>query len=231
MKGAVGSGEWAVEEAGQALTDGWRAALEEAWEAYLHGSYPIGACVVDGAGQVIARGRNRLGEPRGAENGVISGHDLAHAEINALLNLEGVPRPDVYGWTVLTTVQPCPQCAGAIAMSGIRAVDYAAPDPWAGCTRLLTGDPYVSRKGIRVGRAPEEVQLAALRLALVGFLDSGSSPDDPVMRSFAVHTEDFDQALRLHRAGTLGTLRALGAGLDEALAALTPTPAPTMDTD
>lgn len=202
------------------LTPGWRAALEEAWEAYLRGSYPIGAVVVDAGGAVIARGRNRLGEDRGVEGGVISGHDLAHAEINALLNLREVTRPDCHGWTVLTTVQPCPQCAGAIAMSGLRAVEYAAPDPWAGCTRLLTDDLYVSRKGIRVGRAPKTVQSAALRLALVGFLEAGQSPETPVMRSFAVHAEDFDRALRLHRAGTLRTLGALEAGLDEVLAVL-----------
>ena len=122
---------------------------------------------------MIARGRNRLGDPRGAEGGVISGHDLAHAEINALLNLKGTPRPDCYSWTLLTTVQPCPQCAGAVAMSGVRAVEYAAPDPCAGCTHLLTDDPYVSRKGIRVGRAPEDVQRAALRLVVHALLDDG----------------------------------------------------------
>jgi tRNA(adenine34) deaminase len=100
----------------------WYAALAEAWAAYCSGSYPIGAVVIDGAGNVIARGRNRLGEVRGAEGGQIGGHDLAHAEINALLNLADTPQPEVYGWTVLTTVQPCPQCAGAIDMSGIRDV-------------------------------------------------------------------------------------------------------------
>lgn len=199
---------------------GWFAALAEAWTAYLHGSYPIGAVVVDAGGTVIARGRNRLGEARGVGNGVISGHDLAHAEINALLDLRDVPRPAAHGWTVLTTVQPCPQCAGAIAMSGLRAVEYAAPDPWAGCTRLLTDDPYVSRKEIRVGRAPEAVQAAALRLALTGFMEAWSSPDDPVLRSFAAYAEDFAHARRLQEQGTLRKLRHLGAGPDEALAVL-----------
>lgn len=143
----------------------WEDALAEAWASYGHGSYPIGAVVVNAQGEVIARGRNRLGEGRAVERGFISGHDLAHAEINALLNLREVPRPEVYGWTVLTTVEPCPQCAGAIAMSGLRAVEYAAPDPWAGCTRLLTDDPYVARKEIRVGRAIGSAPLGARRLS------------------------------------------------------------------
>ncbi|MFT2722441.1 nucleoside deaminase [Deinococcus sp. A31D244] len=181
------------------LSAGWSAALQEAWDAYCAGSYAIGACVIDAQGTVIARGRNRLGEPRGAEGGVISGHDLAHAEINALLDLRDVPRPDCYGWTVLTTVQPCPQCAGAVAMSGLRALEYAAPDPWAGCTRLLTDDPYVSRKGIRVGRAPLDVQRAALRLMLHALLDEGRARGDrSIMDSFdAAHPQDvtFAEAL------------------------------------
>ena len=201
---------------------GGTVALSEAWDAYCGGSLPIGACVIDAGGHVIARGRNRLGDPRGAEGGVISGHDLAHAEINALLNLRDVPRPDCYGWTVLTTVQPCPQCAGAIAMSGLRAVEYAAEDPWGGCTRLLTDDPYVSRKGIRVGRAPQDVQRAALRLMLHALLDEGRARGDrSIMDSFdAAHPQDVTFAEALHASGTLAALRDRRAPLTEALAVL-----------
>lgn len=109
-----------------ALAPGWRAALEEAWTAYLHGSYPVGACVVDADGTVLARGRNRLNETRAVENGVISGHDMAHAEVNALLNLAATPRPECYSWTLLSTLQPCPQCAAIAAMGGMRHVSFAA---------------------------------------------------------------------------------------------------------
>lgn len=198
----------------------WFIALSEAWDAYCAGSYAIGAVVVNGAGDVIARGRNRLGEPRGAEGGVIRGHDLAHAEINALLNLQDVIRPDCYGWTVLTTVQPCPQCAGAIAMSGIRAVEYAAPDPWAGCTRLLTDDPYVAQKQIRVGRAPEDVQRLALRLALMSWLEAGHDPHGRFLSTFHEYQADLDFALQLHQSGVFAGLRESGANLSEALAVL-----------
>lgn len=226
MTREVGSGQWLVGGAGDPLTTshspltaGWHAALAEAWTAYLQGSYPIGAVVVDADGQVIARGRNRLGEPRGVGNGVISGHDLAHAEINALLDLKAVTRPECHGWTVLTTVQPCPQCAGAIAMSGLRAVDYAAPDPWAGCTRLLTDDPYVSKKGMRVGRAPTGVERVALRLALVGFLEEGhGSLESSLMRSYREsHPQDVAAAEGLHRSGALADLRRRRAEFPEAL--------------
>ncbi|MFC3718918.1 nucleoside deaminase [Deinococcus metalli] len=202
--------------------DGWHVALSEAWDAYTHGSLPIGACVVDAHGHVIARGRNRLGDPRGAEGGVIGGHDLAHAEINALLDLRSTPRPDCHAWTVLTTVEPCPQCAGAIAMSGLRAVEYAAPDPWAGCSHLLTDDPYVSRKRIRVGRAPQDVQHMALGLLLHALLEEGQTQGNgSILDCFQErHPQEIEAAQRLHAAGTLSVLRRGRAPLTDALAVL-----------
>lgn len=227
MNRLVVSGEWSVDKNHDPLTTdhlpltaGWHAALAEAWEAYCAGSYAIGACVTDTAGSVIARGRNRLGEPRGVGGGVISGHDLAHAEINALLNLEQAKHPECQSWTLFTTVQPCPQCAGAIAMSGLRAVDYAAPDPWAGCTRLLTDDPYVSRKNIRVGRASADVQRLALRLAWVSFLECGNHVGGVLHRAFQEYAEDLDFAVNLHESGALAALRERRAPLQEALAVL-----------
>ena len=45
------------------LADPWRVCLEEAWTAYCAGSVPIGACITDATGSVLARGRNRIFEP------------------------------------------------------------------------------------------------------------------------------------------------------------------------
>ncbi|WP_233218660.1 nucleoside deaminase [Deinococcus arcticus] len=219
MKGGQEAGRGA-QETDTAHAAGWHAALAEAWTAYLHGSYPIGAVIVDTGGQVLARGRNRLGEERQVD-GVISGHDLAHAEINALLNLPGTPRPECHGWTLLTTVEPCPQCAGAMAMSGLRAVAYAAPDPWGGCTRLLTDDPYVRNKGIRVGRAPQAVQRLALRLMVHAIVEEQPGKRGAVLRSFAgAHPDDVTVAEALYTTGTLLALRDRRAPLTEALAVL-----------
>ena len=158
-----------------AFASPWQAALEEAWAAYCEHSLPIGACVADASGTVLARGRNRLGERRSVA-GVIGGHDLAHAEINALLALESVPRPDCRTWTVYTTVEPCPQCAGAVTMSGIRGLSFAAPDPWAGCAELLTTHPYMVGKGMQVRRAPADVVRVSLILMVHALLEE-EQPD------------------------------------------------------
>ena len=75
----------------------WQACLEEAWLAYCAGSVPIGAAVADAHGLVIGRGRNRIMDqsappPTPLEddrlvNRAVFHHDLAHAELNALLSL------------------------------------------------------------------------------------------------------------------------------------------------
>lgn len=44
------------------LSSVWQTCLEQAWEAFVNGSLPIGAVIVGAAGQVLAVGRNRLGE-------------------------------------------------------------------------------------------------------------------------------------------------------------------------
>lgn len=36
------------------LPSPWQTAFEQAWEAYLHGSYPIGACVTDESGHHLS---------------------------------------------------------------------------------------------------------------------------------------------------------------------------------
>jgi tRNA(adenine34) deaminase len=206
------------------LSAPWRAALEEAWTAYCEGSYAIGACIADANGQVLARGRNRMGEARqvsgNEQGGFIAGHDLGHAEINALLDLQVKHHPDCYGWTVYTTVEPCPQCAGAVAMSSIRGLSYAAPDPWAGAADILTEHRYVSRKGMRVGRAPADVQSAALRLVLTCFLESGHHASGEFMQSFEPFGADLQAARTLASEGTLRHLRERRANLDEVLAAV-----------
>jgi tRNA(adenine34) deaminase len=69
------------------LTVPWHVCLDEAWEAYCHGSLPIGAAITDRQGHLLARGRNRICEDE-AEGKLLSGHRLAHAEVNALIALD-----------------------------------------------------------------------------------------------------------------------------------------------
>ena len=134
----------------EALPEIWRGCFELAWQAVRAGSLPIGAVVVDSEGRIIARGRNRLAESTEASPHLpgtpyLTGTPLAHAEVNALLEvgyrLPG-PRPVLF-----TTTEPCPLCMGAARMTGVGHVVFAARDPWAGCASMAERVPYLVRSG------------------------------------------------------------------------------------
>ena len=63
----------------------WRVPVEEAWSAYAAGTVPVGAAIVDPAGRVVSRGRNRIFDD--PVPGQIGRTRLAHAEVNAILGL------------------------------------------------------------------------------------------------------------------------------------------------
>jgi len=130
------------------LSEPWQAAAELAWEAYCEGTVPIGAVVAGPDGCIVARGRNRILNGR-AHGKQIYDSRLAHAEVNALLELK-LDRPSLNKSTLYTTMEPCPLCMGAFYMSGVYTLHFAARDPYAGSVNLLGTTPYLCRKPISV---------------------------------------------------------------------------------
>ncbi len=115
-------------------------AFEQAQRALADGTYPIGAVVVDDEGRIMGRGRNRV---------CSTGDTTAHAEVDALRNARPI-RIDTAGrrfltprHTLYTTTEPCLLCAGAIVMSNIHRVVWAADDPANGAVRLLQSLPVL----------------------------------------------------------------------------------------
>ncbi len=139
----------------------WQAAIELAWEANCLGSLPIGAVIVDGQGKLVGSGRNRLKEPRGYGIAYLAGLPLAHAEVNALIALD-YQKVNPRECTLYTTTEPCPMCAGALVMAGVRHVCFASRDPWAGSTGLYATDTYIGSKHVRVEGPPDEMLEAVL---------------------------------------------------------------------
>jgi len=116
------------------LEPAWRAAFELAWEAFGAGTIPVGAVVTAADGTVLARGRNRITEASAPE-GQIFGSRVAHAEINALVQL-GMERR-YFDCTLRTTLEPCAQCIGAAWLSTIGRVAFAATDVYGGASKLI----------------------------------------------------------------------------------------------
>lgn len=130
------------------LDAAWKATYELAWEAWRAGTIPIGAVVTDREGTVVAKGRNRIFEPKGPP-GQLAGTWIAHAEVNALVQL---PSGQHEGFAVTTTTEPCLLCAGAITMSlrGRVVVRYAVADPIAGGIAAATGSPQGRRRDLQL---------------------------------------------------------------------------------
>jgi tRNA(adenine34) deaminase len=101
-----------------------RLALDEARAAIEHDDVPIGAVVVSDDGTVLGRGRNER---------ELHEDPTAHAEILAL-RAAAAARGSwrVLAATLYVTLEPCTMCAGAIVLSRIPRVVYAATDPKAG---------------------------------------------------------------------------------------------------
>jgi tRNA(adenine34) deaminase len=100
-----------------------RRALDEARAAARAGEVPVGAVVTRG-GEIVATGRNRMRD----------GCDpTAHAEmvaIRAAAERLGTSRLDQCDLWI--TLEPCAMCAGAIALSRIGRLYFAASDPKGG---------------------------------------------------------------------------------------------------
>lgn len=106
-------------------------AIDEARAAEAAEEVPVGAVVVSPAGEVIARGNNRV---------LRDSDPTAHAEIVAL-RAAGVTLANyrLVGCTLYCTLEPCAMCAGAILHARIARLVYAAADPKAGaCGSVLS---------------------------------------------------------------------------------------------
>jgi tRNA(adenine34) deaminase len=123
-----------------------RAALQEARGAIAHDDVPIGAVVVHDDGRVIGRGRNER---------ELREDPTAHAEVLALREAAaalGTWR--VLDSTLYVTLEPCTMCAGAIVLSRIPRVVFAAPDPKAGAAGSVLdvlADPRLNHRPEVVG--------------------------------------------------------------------------------
>jgi tRNA(adenine34) deaminase len=106
-----------------------RAALDEARAALATDDVPIGAVVLDPAGAVVGRGRNR----READ-----ADPTAHAEVVALREAAAARREwRLTGCTLVVTLEPCTMCAGAVVLSRVDRLVFAAYDDKAGAVGSL----------------------------------------------------------------------------------------------
>jgi tRNA(adenine34) deaminase len=147
------------------IAQGFQVAFNEAWEAYKNNTIPIGVAILDIEGIVMATGRNQV---RADGDGLLKNHQIAHAEINAILKLSEISNENIHKnirtYTLYSTMEPCPLCFGAVVMGSIRNVKYAARDNWAGATALNESIDYIRNKKITVDGPFEELEMVQVSM-------------------------------------------------------------------
>jgi tRNA(adenine34) deaminase len=117
-------------------------ALDEARAALAHDDVPIGAVVARlDDGEIVARAHNER---------ELRGDPTAHAEVLALRAAAAAAG----GWrlrehVLVSTIEPCPMCAGAAWAARVDLVVFGAADPRAGAAGSLynfAADPRLNHE-------------------------------------------------------------------------------------
>jgi tRNA(Arg) A34 adenosine deaminase TadA len=142
------------------------------WDAYVAGTIPVGAVVVDDAGEVVSRGRNRIFDD--AHDTSLARSRLAHAELNALIPLGSERTYEAL--SLYTALEPCHLCLSAAISVRIGTLHYAAPDPYGGAVGKIIPSRDHDAHPVRIegplagapGRLPELLHVAHFLWRLPG---------------------------------------------------------------
>jgi tRNA(adenine34) deaminase len=119
-----------------------RTALEAAARAGQTGDVPVGAVLLDDAGEAVAVDHNRreeLSDP------------TAHAEMLVISQrARAISDWRLEGHTLVVTLEPCPMCAGAAVWARLDRIVYGAADPKAGAAWSLYNIPQDRRLNHRI---------------------------------------------------------------------------------
>lgn len=122
-----------------------RRCCQLAIEALRNNSYGIGAVLVDGCGDILVEGYNRVFEQHFRA--------AAHAEMELLDAFES--RYPTYGnrseLMLVVSLEPCPMCFARILASGIGRVRYLASDQDGGMIHRVRHLPAVWRNLASLG--------------------------------------------------------------------------------
>ena len=192
------------------LSKQWQTVLSEAWNAFRHGSVPIGAALFDKSGELVLSDRNRSREKDTVNR------EISHAEANVLRRLN----TDKYNSRELilyTSMEPCPMCMGMILMGHIKDVHFAAYDSYCGMVHLTKKIPYYIGKNvscIHEGGDTELFQLTIQSHYELRHIENGCS--DKVLGEFSkTSSAAVETARTLYRDKTLERMAESGSMCSE----------------
>ena len=122
----------------------WKRIFELEWQSVCEGSKAIAAVIVTPQGEIVSEGRNKNSEK------AILNPKLAHAETEALRNLDIEKYPDFKEYTLYAGLEPCPMCMGTFAMSDVRKIVIAARDAHGGAMQLIDHSRFLQSRKIEI---------------------------------------------------------------------------------
>ncbi len=122
----------------------WQRVFALAWESLQKGSKAIAAVIVSDTGEIISEGRNKI------EENVFPNPVIAHAETEAVMNLDIERYSNPKNYTLYAGLEPCPMCMGTIVMGRLRHVIIAARDIYGGAMDLLDKNYFLKTKKVTV---------------------------------------------------------------------------------
>lgn len=106
-----------------------RHAIAEAGTAGDNNEVPVGACLVDSGGNLLASGGNRT---------ITCSDPTAHAEIVVLRDAaQKIGNYRLTGTVMYSTIEPCAMCAGALVNARVERLVYGAADERFGAVETV----------------------------------------------------------------------------------------------
>jgi len=106
-------------------------AIEAANRAAENGEVPVGACIVDPTGELLAAASNQT---------ITNSDPTAHAEILALREAGAkIVNYRLSGATAYSTIEPCAMCAGALVNARVSRLVFGAHDERFGAVETHFG--------------------------------------------------------------------------------------------
>lgn len=122
----------------------WKRIFELEWESICEGSKAIAAVIVDDNGKIVSEGRNQISECN------VPNPATAHAETEAIRNLDVSKHPCPKMYTLYAGLEPCIMCMGTLVMGHIRHIVIAARDDYGGAMNLIEHSEFAKAKRIKI---------------------------------------------------------------------------------
>lgn len=178
----------------------WKIGFSNAWDSFVVGSIPIGAIVLNEKQEVVSTGRNSIFEE--SSTNLLAGTQMGHAELSALIKLKDNEHPNMNNYTLISTMEPCPMCFGTMVIAGIRNLEYAAKDSWAGATEIAQTLEYIKIKNLKITRVGGELEVFQICLQSAFELSKRQNKHNKLLDSWRIENlKSVELACDLHDRG------------------------------